>query len=413
MAHAGFLAVLSAPEFDGLAYDVAKQMGEGSPTIVHGTLHEAARMLEMSGLSPKFLLLDLASRRESALDEIDTLAQQCEAGTRVVAIGQINDIQFYRVLTERGVPDYFPMPVIVADVVNAYQRQEAAPGATHANKSTQKLGEVYGFMSAAGGDGASTAALNAAFALAKMTGEPTVLVDLDYQYGMAARNLNLSTQYGIKDLFENPGRGIDATIVQRMVAPYGPLNVISAPSDLRFLPAIEAHTVAELIRALRQSYTNVVLDLPHMWQPWVASACRECNTFVIVAQLWLKSVSHAARILRASRDQNALSDTVRLVINRHGAKFREAIDAKDFERVAGMSISHTLANDIRTVVEAESEAKTIIERGSSSQLKTDLENLARLLKNMPFERNVIESPSAGNPLQEGIASLQSLFKLKG
>jgi hypothetical protein len=78
-----------------------------------------------------------------------------------------------------------------------------------------------------------------------------------------------------------------------------------------------------------------------------------------------------------------------------------------------MSISHTLANDIRTVVEAESEAKTIIERGSSSQLKTDLENLARLLKNMPFERNVIESPSAGNPLQEGIASLQSLFKLKG
>lgn len=404
---------MSSPELDGLAYDVAKQLGEGSPTIVHGTLHEASRMLEMSGMSPKYLLLDLAARRDSALDEIDTLAQQCETGTRVVAIGQINDIQFYRILTERGVPDYFPMPVIVADVVAAYRRQEVPHNAAQSGKPGQKLGEVYGFMSAAGGDGASTAAINAAYALAKLTGEPTVLVDLDYQYGMAARNLNLTNQYGIKDLFENPGRGIDATIIQRMVSSYGPLNIISAPSDLRFLPAIEAHTVAELIRALRQSYTNVVLDIPHMWQPWIASACRECHTFVIVAQLWLKSVSHAARILRACRDQNALCDTVRLVINRHGAKFREAVEPKDFERVAGMSISHTLANDIRIVVEAESEAKTIVERSSGSQLKTDLENLARLLKNMPFERNVIDPSTAANPLQEGLASLQSLFKLKG
>lgn len=407
MPHAGMLAVLSTSEFDGLAYGVAKGLGEGNPTIVHGTLIEAARMMEMARTSPKYVLMDLGNRRDSALEEIDALAQQCEPGTIVVAVGFINDIQFYRLLTERGVPDYLPLPASVEEVLAAFKRQikvTSESGSQNPRKAQGELGEVYGFMSAAGGDGASTTALNVAYALAVQSGKPTILVDMDYQFGMAARNLNISAQYGIKDLFDHPERGIDSVFIERMVSAYGPLHVISAPTDLRFLPDIEASAIAELIRTLRQSYSYVVLDLPHVWKPWVAAACRETTTFVIVAQLWLKSVSHAARILRACRDENAISSTVRLVINRSGAKFKEAIEMRDFERVAGLSISHTLANDIKTVVDAEGQAKTIIELNQSTRLKIDLENLARLLKG-----DALITPE---PAKEARPGLQSLFKLK-
>ncbi len=241
MPHAGMLAVLSNAEFDGLAYGVAKGLGEGNPTIVHGTLIEAARMMEMARTSPKYVLMDLGNRRDSALEEIDALAQQCEPGTIVVAVGFINDIQFYRLLTERGVPDYLPLPASVEDVLSAFKRQiksTSETGSQSPRKSHNELGEVYGFMSAAGGDGASTAALNVAYALATQSGKPTILVDMDYQFGMAARNLNISAQYGIKDLFEHPERGIDSTFIERMVSAYGPLHIISAPSELRFLPDI-------------------------------------------------------------------------------------------------------------------------------------------------------------------------------
>jgi len=398
MAHAGMLAIVSSKEFDGLAHDVARELGAPNPTIVHGTCEDAVRLLQTSGFSPRYVLVDFAERRDSVIHEIDLLAGACEPSTRVVAMGQINDIHFYRTVTGRGIPDYLPIPVAVADVVKSFKRQDEVQQVTPGGP----MGSVYGFMSATGGDGASTAALNAAYAMAMQTDKRTVLVDLDYQFGMAARNLNLNTQYGIKDLFEHPDRGIDAAIIQRMVATYGPLHVISAPADLRFLPTIEPHNISELIRTLKQIYANVIIDLPHVWQPWVAAACRETNSLVLVAQLWLKSVSHAARILRAARDQNALPNDVRVVINRSGAKFKEAIEPKDFERVAGITISHTLANDIKTIVEAENQAKTVVELGAASRLKSDYENLARLLKGQKLEMADTEHDQR--------AGLQSLLK---
>ncbi len=72
-------------------------------------------------------------------------------------------------------------------------------------------------MSAASGDGASTAALNTAFCLSQLFNGSTVLVDMDYQFGMVAKHIDLQNQYGIRDLFDHPERGIDATLIKRMV----------------------------------------------------------------------------------------------------------------------------------------------------------------------------------------------------
>ncbi len=389
MAHTGMLAILSSSELDGLAIEVAQGLGQGSPAFIHQPLSHAASALQALGITPRYLLIDVSDQRSSAIADIEAIAQHCVPGTRVVAIGRINDITFYRQLTENGIPDYFPLPCHADDIIKAFKRQDAPQPAASARNLTAAPtnpmgGEVIAFMSAAGGDGASTAALNTAYAIAQSSGRPTLLVDLDYQYGMAARNLNLTTQYGTKDLFEHPERGVDATIVQRMVAHYGPLHVIAAPNELRNLPYIDAAAVAQLIQVLKHSYDTIILDLPHTWQPWVAAACRESTSFVLVAQLWLKSVTHAARILRALRSEDAVGNNIRLVINRAGAKFREAIETRDFERVTGLTISHMLVNDIKTVVDAENQAKTIIELGQGSRLQADLENLARLLKGQPL-----------------------------
>ncbi len=386
MAHTGILAIVGSSELDAIAMEVAQGLNQPTPTMIRGNLVEAAEAMRNLGVSPRYLLMDVGDNRDTAIADIEAIAAQCEPGTRVVAVGRINDIGFYRQLTDSGVPDYFALPTKSADIVAAFKRQDTpAPAANPIVRGAGTMaGEVISFMSAAGGDGASTAALNAAYAIAQATERPTLLVDLDYQYGMAARNLNLTTQYGTKDLFEHPDRGIDTTIVQRMVAHYGPLHIIAAPNELRYLPYIDANAVAQLIQVLKFNYDTIILDLPHSWQPWVAAACRESTAFVLVAQLWLKSVTHAARILRASRAENVIGNNVRLVINRAGAKFREAVETRDFERVTGLQISHTLVNDIKTVVEAENQAKTIIEVGQNTRLRADLENLGRMLKGLPL-----------------------------
>jgi pilus assembly protein CpaE len=259
-------------------------------------------------------------------------------------------------------------------------------------------------MSAASGDGASTLALNTAYAISQLQQGRTVLVDMDYQFGMVAKNINLQSQYGIKDLFEHPERGIDTTLIRRMAAHYGELHVIAAPGELRFLPSLSAQAIPELLATLQQSYDTIILDLPHVWLPWVATACQQATHQVLVAQLWLKSVTHSARLLKAWREHNISMDHVSLVINRSGAKFKEAIDPRDFERVCGLPIRHTITNDIRSVVMAEGEAKTILEL-PASRLGHDMEQLARLLVGLPVQPAPGESDHKAAGLMGALARL--------
>lgn len=378
--------VLSDANRQGWAESVANVAGVGANAqIFIGTAAQAAQHLASHNLSPSHIVLDIGAMGQSVLPEVDLLAQQCEPGTRVIAVGDTNDVQLYRGLLARGVIDYLPMPAPAPEVVQSLRNVPAA--ASHVPvpvQSTSSEKRIMAFLSAASGDGASTAALNTAYALSQMYNGSTVIVDMDYQYGMVAKHIALQNQYGIKDLFDHPERGIDTTLIRRMVANYGKLHVITAPTELRYLPSVSAESVSALVTTLKQSYDNIVLDLPHVWLPWVAAACQQSTQIVLVAQLWLKSVSHAARMMKAFRELNIPQDRIHTIINRSGAKFKEAIDLKDFERVCGSSVKYMLSNDIRTVVAAEAEARTVMEL-EGSQLSNDIMRLARGLTGQPQE----------------------------
>ena len=345
-----------------------------TPQLFIGSPAHAAQFLTEQQLSPSHIVLDIGGGAVSTLDDIDILAQHCEPGTRVIAVGDTNDVHLYRGLIARGVGDYMPMPANPEDVVKALTVAPAAPKPV-AQPATMGEKRVITFLSAASGDGASTAAINTAYCLSQMFNGSTVLVDMDYQFGMVAKQLNLQNQYGIRDLFDHPERGTDVTLIKRMVASYGKLHVITAPAELRYLPTVSADAIRELLNTLKLSYDNIILDLPHVWLPWVAAACQQSTHIVMISQLWLKSVSHSARMMRVFRDLAIPQERVIPVINRSGAKFKEAIDAKDFERVCGAPIRYTLSNDIKTIAAAEGSAKTVMELETSA-LAEDIARLA-------------------------------------
>lgn len=378
--------VLSDPNRQSWAESVANVAGAGgNAQIFIGSAAQAAQHLATHNISPSHIVLDIGPSGQDVLPEVDLLAQQCEPGTRVIAVGDTNDVQLYRGLLSRGVIDYLPMPAPATDVVHSLRAVPAAASAVPvALQPLASEKRVITFLSAASGDGASTAALNTAYALSQMYNGSTVIVDMDYQYGMVAKHIALQNQYGIKDLFDHPERGIDTTLIRRMVANYGKLHVITAPIELRYLPSVSAESVSALVNTLKQTYDNIVLDMPHVWLPWVAAATQQSTQIVLVAQLWLKSVSHAARMMKAFRELNIPADRINTVINRSGAKFKEAIDLKDFERVCGSSVKYMLSNDIRTVVAAEAEARTVMEL-EGSQLSNDIMRLARGLTGQPQE----------------------------
>lgn len=372
--HSPVLAVLPDEADASFANQVANALGYPYADIILGSPMNAAVALSERERSPAYIVIDIGGREGDVITEIDQLAECCEPGTRVIVVGRINDIKFYRELMQLGVLEYFTHPADLQEVKNSLMA-----GRTGESGDGK---QVITFMSAASGDGSSTLAMNVAYSIAKDFKRKTVLVDMDYQFGMVAKNLDLNTQFGIKEIFDHPDRGVDPTLVQRMTSNYGEnLGVISAPEELKYMPEMNPETIHTLISTLKAEYECVIVDLPHIWSSWTASAISASTDIVLVSQLWLRSITHAARLLGMWRNMGISDEMITAVVNRSGAKFKEGISEKDFERVCSHAINYSVANDIRTIVSAESQGQMIMEV-SQSTLAGQLKGLASYLMGM-------------------------------
>ena len=79
-----------------------------------GGLRNAVQALSITA-SPNILMVDL-SESGDPLNDINALAEVCEPGTIVVAIGQVNDVRLYRDLITSGIHDYLLKPLSPAQV---------------------------------------------------------------------------------------------------------------------------------------------------------------------------------------------------------------------------------------------------------------------------------------------------------
>ncbi len=354
-------------------HQLANSLGYNFANIVTGSPLDAAGQLAGVNYAPKFIVIDIGGRSYDVLPELDKLAEYCDVTAKVVVTGSINDIAFYRALIDKGIAEYLTKPAELEQFRDVLLRSTAT------DTDMSEGSTVISFVGAASGDGSSTIATNMAYSIAEMTKKPTVLVDFDYQFGMLAKNLDLPTPYGIKDIFEHPERGIDRQLVSRMAVSYKNLmDVVVAPHALHYPPNVPPELMRELLQALRENYQYIILDMPHVWTHWMAAALTSSDHIVLAAQLWIKSITHGTRLLNTWKQLGIQPNNVSVVINRSGSKFKEAVNSRDFERVLNHRIDFYLPNDIKTVAKSENQGITVMESGKSS-LANQFQQFAEIL----------------------------------
>ncbi len=158
----------------------------------------AAAEAYRSAPTPNVIILE-AEERGDILAGLDQLATVCDAGTRVIVIGRINDVTLYRDLVKRGVSDYVIAPVKPLDMVRSVCGLFSAPEA-------KAVGRVIAIAGAKGGVGASTIAHNVAWAIARDLSLDTVVADLDLAFGTAGLDYNQDPAQGIADAVFSPDR---------------------------------------------------------------------------------------------------------------------------------------------------------------------------------------------------------------
>ncbi|MFY9976701.1 MAG: AAA family ATPase [Candidatus Sulfotelmatobacter sp.] len=172
---------------------------------------------------------------------------------------------------------------------------------------------IFTLLSAKGGAGATTAAVNTALALQQTHGN-VVLVDFA-PVGHAQLHLNLRPSFGVRDALENLHR-LDASLLDGLMT--------NARDGLHLLagtqqPYPSTPTPAELARlfdVLVNHYRYVVIDASSRLDPVTRVLSDLSNAVLMVAQTDVVSLWSASRI-HAFLEEGAGRNRVRLVLNRY------------------------------------------------------------------------------------------------
>ena len=320
-------------------------------TIVHAIKHLSAQR------SPDILIIDL-SGIDNAVSQLHSLAEVCEPGVTVIAVGDRNDVSLYRNVLHAGVSDYIFKPLTPQLLANALTARahtgDAAPVA-------KKLGTMAAFIGARGGVGTTTLAVNLAWYLANRQSRRVALVDLDVQNGDCALALNLTATAGLRDALANPQR-VDNTLLERVMIPHGErLFVLSSEEPLRDEVHFTADAVETLLSALREQFHHVIVDVPRTPSPAYRRALDMAGLRIIVADQTVRSMRDTVR-LRTVLGEGDVRHRNLVVVNRHGEGGRRGVGLKEMQNVLELQPKAVIPFHPTLFIAAASDAVVAVER---------------------------------------------------
>lgn len=249
-----------------------------------------------SAPTPNVIVLE-SDARTDLLAGLDQLATVCDAGTRVVVIGRINDVMLYRELVRRGVSDYVLAPVGAIDVVRSICNLFSAPEA-------KAVGRIIAVVGAKGGVGASTISHNVAWAIARDLAMDAVVADLDLAFGTAGLDYNQDPPQGIADAVFSPDR-VDTAFIDRLLSKCTDhLSLLAAPATLDRVYDFGTDAFDAVFDTLRATMPCIVLDIPHQWSGWTKRALIGADDILIVAApdlANLRNTKNLFDLLKAAR----------------------------------------------------------------------------------------------------------------
>jgi len=288
--------------------------------------------------SPKTLVVDI-SGSELPLSQIHSLAEVCEPGVTVIAIGTCNDVGLYRDLMQAGVWDYIVKPLTPQLMGKALTARADSRGAGPAHR---KLGTAVAFIGTRGGVGTTTLAVNLAWYLADRKNRRVALVDLDLQHGDCALALDIKATPGLREALANPAR-IDGTLLERVMATSGErLFVLSSEEPLVEDVQFTAEAVDTLVSALRGQFHYVILDVPRVASAAYRHALGIADLRVIVADQTFRAVRDTVRLRTALGDGDGKQRN-HLVVNRYGEGGRRAITLGEMQHVLALQPKRVIA----------------------------------------------------------------------
>ena len=389
---------------------VVNDMGWLVEKVHKGGLRNAVQSLSITA-SPNILLVDL-SESSDPINDINGLAEVCEPGTVVIAMGQVNDVRLFRDLVASGIHDYLLKPVFpeqVRDVLMNAQAMLNAPRlAEPSNKTKHTINVVVGTR---GGVGASTVATSLAWMCSQAGKRNTALLDLDVHFGTGALSLDLEPGRGLIDAIDNPAR-IDGLFIERaMVRANDNLAILSAEAPINQALLSDGGTFFHLREEIAAAYETTVIDLPRHMMITYPHMLADAHSVILVTELTLSSARDAIRLLSGFKSSCPGADII-IVANKVAASGSE-ISRKDFETSIERAIDIVIPFDMKVAIRSAKLGKCVAETARGTKLAQPFGKLMQqVLTTADDDDDVDEAPvRSGNRPAATLAGGSLLGKL--
>ncbi len=330
-----------------------RRMQRTSPKVLRGGLTEAIAIYQEQP-TPPLIVVECLEPAKELLQKLETLAEVCDASTKVVIIGASNDIALYRELIRRGVSEYLVPPIQPLQLIRTI-------AGLYADPTTPFMGRTLTFVGANGGVGASTIAHNVAFTLAEQIQVNTVLADYDLAFGTAGLDFNQDPLQGVYDALSQPDR-LDPVLLDRMTARCTDrLSLFAAPVSLEEVYEFGPEVFEEVFNRIRTTAPFVILDLPHQWSAWVRQTLLASDEVVMVATPDLASLRNAKNMIDLFRRARPNDAPPRLVLNQMGVPGRPEIPVKEFAKALQIEPALVLPFDAKLFGEAANNGQMLVE----------------------------------------------------
>ncbi|WP_052763790.1 AAA family ATPase [Microvirga massiliensis] len=339
--------------------------------VVHKPVESAARQPELEQAS--VIVVDLDSRRRESLLALQGLIARLGLAVPVIVLTDGFDDALARWFMQIRVADFLRKPVDPKEVLRACIR--ALRGAVEGPSSG---GEILSFLSAAGGVGVTTLAIEAAMLQMRDSKEAdtTCLVDLDWQNSACADYLDLEPRLDLDEVMSAPER-LDAQLLEVMLSRHKcGLSLIatkSRPTQANFLdPAF----VLRLLDLVSARFERVVIDLPRSWETWTDQVLLGSSRVFVVTDMTVPGLRAGRRW--ASAVAARLPDIKpKVIVNRFEQQllFGTGLRRVDVERALDGFLAGTVSNNYKLVREAIDRGLPLEDIKAGSNVSSDLKKI--------------------------------------
>ncbi len=362
---------------DDNALDVLRpvviEMGWQPEKCNKGGLRNAVQSLSVSA-SPAILMVDL-SESGDPLNDINALAEVCEPGTVVIAIGQVNDVRLYRELLASGIHDYLLKPLSAQQVHDALNQALAVFNSPKAGDDASVKRHIStAVVGTRGGVGASMLATSLAWLFSDSHNSPTALLDLDVHFGTGALALDLEPGRGLTDAIDNPSR-IDGLFIERaMIRANDNLSILSAEAPINQPLMTDGSAFVQLEEEFRQAFEMTLIDMPRNMLINFPQLLADVNLVLLTCELTLASARDTIRILSWLK-ANAPHAHPMVVANKVQPSVAE-ISKADFEASIERKIDFVIPYDVKAASNAAKLGQVFVEANRSSKATAVIKQLA-------------------------------------